>query len=161
MFTSLLRGTSKLFIMESNEFLISTQRVDGLSATKPYSSLTRKLGGTKHLKTDNYGRSVISVHSSMTKLNAIQFFKSVSKLYSRNVLTAVLRRLVVCLEMEICEATFYNAALFGSKTLSRSPKYIFNNLSLPIRSFCNANIPGNNKTILGHIISFISKSHQN
>ena len=79
--TSFNRGTSKVFIMESYAFLISTPWVDSWSATKSnISCLTMKSGETKHMKTANCGRSVISVDSSRTKLNAIQFFKWFKKI---------------------------------------------------------------------------------
>lgn len=69
MITGLIRGTSKVFIVESNEFLISTLRVDSRSAYN--SSLTTNSGETKRIKTANCERSVIYINSSRANLNAV------------------------------------------------------------------------------------------
>lgn len=53
--------------------------------------MTTNSDETKRMKTVNYGRSVIYVHSSRAKLNVIQFF-TFFKLYSRDALIPVMSR---------------------------------------------------------------------
>ena len=80
----------------------------------------------------------MSVDTSRAKLNAIQLFKSFFELYSRDLLIAVMRHSVVCLEMGIYETTLCSAASFGSKTLNISSTIFLIHPPSPYRRFARA-----------------------